>query len=369
LLYYALFGVTLGAQGVLWKPLKQALELRTGVFGTALMVLPLVAVSVLLQGGPLCAWAGKKYLAVAGLALLAAAALALTYAEELWGFVGALALAGAGGGLLETAMNAVTLDYEQAARREVMNLTHAGFSGGAVLGALGTGELLALGWDYGWVLGLLALLAGLGAAVTLPASYPPGDALPGGPGATLRLLFSRRNLVALALVCLLGGVGESVANNWSVLYLHELGADTFTGGVAFALFNGAMLAGRLVNAPVVARLGPRVSLVVSGLGLCLSALLLVLPGQVPLAVAALLVLGLAVAGVVPTALNAAAGLAPGNSGAVAGGMIAAVYVGFVLCPPVVGWLAELGSLQAALLLSVGFSGLAIIGSTRGVRKT
>lgn len=106
-------------------------------------------------------------------------------------------------------------------------------------------------------------------------------------------------------------------------------------------------------------LGPRASLRASGAGLLLAGGLLMLPGGVPLAVAAFALLGLAVAGVVPTVLSAGARLAPGRSGALAAGMLAAVYVSFMVGPPLIGWLAELFSLQAALL-TLALSGLGIL---------
>ena len=164
---------------------------------------------------------------------------------------------------------------------------------------------------------------------------------------------------------MLGAVGESVANLWSVIYLREQGAGALLGGATFALLSGAMLVGRLVNAPLLNRLGPRASLLVSGAGLILAAILLLLPGGVPLAIAAFMLLGLAVAGVVPTVFTAAARLAPGQSGAIAGGILAAVYLSFMVTPPVIGWLAEFFSLQAALL-TVGLSGLGMLWLARGV---
>jgi MFS family permease len=359
--------VLIGAQGVLWQPLKQTLGLSDGEFGTILPVQFLVAVAILLQGGPLSAWAGKKYLGMAGLATVAAALLALAWTGGIWGFVGALALMGAGYGLLETAMNAVTLDYEKAMRRNVMNLIHASYSGGAVVGALGTGTLLEWEWNYHQLLCGLAVLAGLTAAITGPVAFPPGESAAGGPAATLRLLLSKRALVVLALVCLMGVVGESVANNWTAIYLRDaLGASSFVGGLGLALCNGAMFVGRLLNAPLVARRGVRLSLLLSAGGLILSACVFLLPGKVPTAVAALVLLGMAVAGVVPTVLSAAAELAPGQSGAIAGGILATVYLGFVLSLPLVGWLAEFKSLQVALFGSVAFSGLVVIGLTRNI---
>jgi MFS family permease len=365
---FVLLGILIGAQGVLWAELMPALRVSKGAFGSAQLVSPLVSVALLLLGGQLSAWMGKKRLGIASLLLLGGSSLALAGITSLWGLVGALVLLGAGNGLFETAMNGATLDWEQVTRRNVLNFMHAGYSGGAIAGAFGAGGLLGLGWGYSQLFVLLAVLCGLTFVASLPVRYPPMDVAPTdtqGPGATLRLLLSRRTLIALALVCMLGAVGESVANLWSVIYLREQGAGAVLSGATFALLSGTMLVGRLVNAPLVDRLGPRVSLLASGAGLILATVLLLLPGGVALSVAAFMLLGLAVAGVVPTVLSAAANLAPGNSGAIAGGMLAAVYVSFMLCPPLIGWLADWFSLQAALL-TVGLSGLGILWLARGV---
>jgi hypothetical protein len=47
----------------------------------------------------------------------------------------------------------------------------------------------------------------------------------------------------------------------------ELGAHAFVGGAAFALFNGAMFAGRLLKTQLVNHQGARASLLVSGAGM------------------------------------------------------------------------------------------------------
>jgi len=366
--YFSLFGVIIGAQGVLWAELVSALRLSKSIFGAVQLVSPLLAVLLLLSGGQLVVWAGKKRLALASLLGLAGSNLALAGADGLLGLAGALLLAGAGNALLEMSMNGAALDYEQATGRSVMNLMHAGFSGGAVLGALGAGLLLGVGWSYGAILSLLALLCGLVLLSTLGVRYPPTDTVTStqsSPRATIQLILGQRALIFLAIICILGIVGESFANLWSVIYLHELGAATVVAGAAFALFNGAMFFGRLGNTWLVSRRGARVSLLASGATMLLSALLL-LPGGVPLAIISFVLLGLAVAGVVPTVLSAAARFAPGNTAALTGGIMAAAYTGFIICPPLTGWIADQLSLQAALI-TVGCSGLAMIWLARQVR--
>lgn len=366
--YLALFGVIIGAQGVLWAELLDALRLSKRAFGTAQLVSPVLSVALLMAGAQLAHWLGKKSLAIAGLAFLAGSNLALASADSLASLLGALLLAGAGNALLETAANGAMLDWEHATGHSAMNLMHAGFSAGAVLGALVAGLLIGQGWHYPAVLTLLAGLCMLVLLLSLPVRFPPveaGDGVEIGPSATVRMLFGMRVMLVLAVLCVLGVVGESVTNLWSVIYLHDLGANAVLGGATFGLFNGAMFAGRLANAWVVARWNARTSLLASGAGLVLATSLL-LPGSLVLAIAAFALMGLSVAGIVPTVLTAGARLVPGRSAAVAGGIMAVAYTGFIICPPLTGLIADLVSLKAALLI-VGLSGLGILALARGFR--
>jgi fucose permease len=368
--YFALFGVIIGGQGVLWAEVVRALALSKTSFGAVQLVAPLLSVGLLLSSGKIDRRFGKKRMALSGVALLAAAQLAIAWAPGLPLLAAALLLTGAGNALLETAMNSATLDWEQATGRRVMNAMHAGFSAGAVIGAFGTGQMLAQGWGYASVFMLITLLAVLNFAASLPVAYPPVQHVDAEEHAAatmpFRLLLRRPLLIALALLCLFGIVGEGTASLWSVLYLHELGAGAFVAGAAFAMFNVAMLVGRLLNTPLVSRRGPRASLLASGAGVVLAALLLLVPGGVPLAIVSFGLLGLAVAGVVPTVLSAAAQAAPGNSGAITGAIMAVAYSAFIVIPPLTGWLADTFSLQVALV-SVGLSGVGILWLARRVK--
>jgi MFS family permease len=360
--YFALFGLLLGGQGVIWADVLRVLGVSEGVFGTAQLAAPLVALVVLLFGGHLCARFGKRRIAAASLVVLAASAAALAAVRGVGSFVAALVLAGCGYGLIETAMNAATMDWERATGRSGrMNLMHAGFSAGAIAGALAAGAALARGASFRWILIAQAALCGVALIATFLVRFAPAEdhLHEAGIGQTLRLIVGRADLRRLATLGVLGVMGESVAFTWSVIYLQELGAPKFVSGFAFALFNAAMLLGRLINAPLVAKRGARLSLAISAALLVMATLLLVGTAQVWLATAAFVLLGLAVAGVVPTVLGEAARHAPGQSGAVAGGIMAAAYLGFIACPPGIGWLAQAFSLRAALA-AVGVSGVLML---------
>ncbi|MCW5882692.1 MAG: MFS transporter [Anaerolineae bacterium] len=358
--FFLLLGLIVGSLGVLWADIVPALGISLGVFGTAQLVSPLVSVVVLLFGASLSAWGGKKRLGLMAIALEGGAVLALAVAGGLAGLVVGLVIAGAANGLMEISVNGGTLDWERATGRHAMNYMHAGYSGGAVLGALGAGLLRGWGWGYQQVLILLAMFAAIVFLATLPTRFPP--TLDGRekshPADTIKILFSGRVMMTLALIAIIGPLAETVANVYSVIYLRGLGAAVVVGGLAFALFNAAMFLGRIGNASLVQRYGARFSLLASAVLLVIANGLLLIPGGVPLAVVAFMVLGVAVAGVVPTVLSAADQAMPNRSGAVAGAMMAACYTSFVIWSPVIGWIAELFSLQAALL-TVGVSGLAL----------
>lgn len=356
--YFGIVGVTLGATGVLLPEMMSALQMSKDVFGRVMLAGPLVALTMLLMAGQLSVWLGKKRLALVGLLLMTGSRLALAAVRGVWSFTGALALTGASNAIMEITMNGAVLDSKRVTRRGIMNMLHAGLSASTMLGALGAGMLLALGWSYSWVLVLLVLPAALALVATLLVHYPGGEIRPvaaGGPGATLRLLLSRRGLTALALICLLNAICEGMIGLWSIFYLRELGAPVFLSGVAFALLSGATFIGRMANAPLVARRGPKASLMVSSVGVVVATALLLLPGSVPLAMLAFVLLGLAASGVIPTALSTAAHLVPGQSSAITGGVLAVTRVGFIIMPPLVGTLTVLFSLQAALV-TVGLCG-------------
>ena len=369
--YFALFGAIIGVTGVLWDVLQRTLHVSDGVFGIALLVTPLMSVGVLLGISPLTTWAGKKRLALISVALIGFMQVSLAIATGLWAFIAVRAMIGIGYGLLEGTITSTTLDWEQATDRRAMNPMHAAFSGGAVLGALATGALLSISWSYQQVLVILALLAFVLCVTTLPVQFPPQTlsekTADSNPRATLAWMARQPELIVLMLLALLATTGEALAAFWSVIYLRDLGASLLVSGAALALFNGAMFVGRLINTLIVARFGTRVSLALSGAGVVIATALLV-PHDVGMAVAAFVVLGLAVAGVVPTVLSAAARPAPGQTTAIASVILPASFVGFIVTPPLIGWAAAWLGLHAALLVTLGMIGLALIGFIRAVRS-
>ena len=354
--YFGFCGLAYGGQGVLLAEIMRALGLSIGGYGSAELAPPLVGFALLVGGAGLTVAIGKRAVAMAGLVLFALAALLLAAASGFWSFAFSLVVLGGGYGAVEMAMNSAAMDWEQASGRQAMNLLHAVFSGGAIAGAGISGLLLERGVAYAGILWGFGCVCGLLLLITLMISFPPCGAVSEGGGG-IRLL-ARADLQVLATIGMLGVVGESVANCWSVIHLRSLGATALAGGASYALFNAGMLLGRLMNTVMVARQGARVSLRVSGAVVTMGGALLMTQGNLGLAVAGFALTGLGVAGIIPTVLSSAAERMPGRAAEVTGAVMGAIYLAFALCGPVVGWMAEWLSLNAAIAV-VCASGMAI----------
>jgi fucose permease len=352
LAHFVVFGCIVGVRGVIWTDVLKMLDIGEGRFGSAQLLPFLVSTMLLVQYARIAAWAPSKAIALTGLGLAGVATLALASVTSFWWFLGCLLILGAGTGSLDGALTQASLDWEQAARRRRMNVLHSGFSAGAVFGALGAGAGLGLGWSFRQVLVAQALLCLVVLVMSLPLKYPPTVELEatteeGG----WRTVLGRGSVRALVLICLLSVVVESVIFLWSVIYLRTaLGASALLGGAGFALFNAAMFIGRTLNASLVASYGARSSLQLSGVILVLGALLLMATEAISIAMAALALLGLGVAGVFPTVVSATGDVLPGQSGILTGVIMTSAYLAFLLTPPVVGWVAELASLRAAMAI-------------------
>jgi fucose permease len=253
---------------------------------------------------------------------------------------------GAAGGCLDVAMNAQGIAVERGYRRPVMSSFHGMFSLGAMVGAGTTGVLASLGvgmMAQFLAIGALTLLLGpLAKCAMLPAGADSGAQ---GPGFAL----PSRSLLALGAIAFCGLLGEGAIGDWSAVYLHRsLSADTEVAAMAFAVFSLTMALGRFTGDRIVARFGG--GAVVCGGG-ALAALGLggtLLIGRPEVAVIGFGLVGAGLSCVFPVALSAATRMPGMSAGSAIAGVCTIGYLGFLIGPPVIGGLAELTSLPAAL---------------------
>jgi MFS family permease len=211
----------------------------------------------------------------------------------------------------------------------------------------------------------LGVLIPLGAVILAVAAtrFPPQGEPTGNDRAARPELHRNLPLLLIALIATLALLSEGEMEHWSGVYLRQtLGLPALVGGSGVAVFYGAMAAGRLGSALVIGRFGNRRTLLGAGV-LTACGMALALATREPLlVVAGFLVVGLALSAVVPIAFSVAGDLAPERAGAAISVVTTLGYGGFLLGPVIVGGLAEVIGLRAALGI-IALSGLLILALT------
>jgi MFS family permease len=250
---------------------------------------------------------------------------------------------GACNGALDVAMNAQASEIESARGKSTMASFHGFFSAGGLAGASLGGLIIGSGLGDGRGAVMATVLAiGLLAAVTARLFVTPAS-----HGNAAHFERPHRAALSLGLLALACMVVEGAVADWSALLLTEhAGATAAVGAAGYAAFSIAMAACRFAGDSLIGAFGPRRLMMMGGLSIA-AGLALAASFSLPLPAAASFVLvGLGAANVVPV-IFAAAGRIPGLP---AGAGIAAVatigYTGFLLGPPVIGWIASMIGLPA-----------------------
>jgi predicted MFS family arabinose efflux permease len=357
-------GAQVGAFAVLVPDLASSRGLTPAALGAALAVMSAASIATLFAAGPLADRYGRRPLLVCGAAGFAAAFALLAAVEESAALWPTLAVYGVASGCLDLAANAVGADFERAYGVRAMVRLHAGFSAAAAVFALATAVVAdAAGHRaaYAAMAGGYVLLA---AAVTRAALPPHVVRAAEAPAAGGRFGLLRVPAVALATaICALCFFGDGAIEGFAALLLRGAqGTGTVGVGLSLAAFHAASLAGRLVSARVGDVRGDAFVLTSAGALAAAGMTVLVAAGSPVLAGAALLVVGFALAPVIPTVLSLAARSAPGRAGAAVSLVTTLGYSAFVLGPPVVGGVAGATSLRTALsLVIVTTAAFAVLG--------
>ena len=273
------------------------------------------------------------------------------------GFVALLILLAAFGvvtSVFDVAINTEAAQLELQCGRPLMSGMHGMFSLGGMVGAVTGG--LALGSGMGAQLHLLLVALAMAVAIGLAATRMLPREATASAGGDHAFKLPRGALVVLGALAALGLIAEGAIYDWSVLYMHqELGSPQNQAALAYASFSAAMAATRFAGDALRARFTPKALLRTSAV-LAAASMTLVLVVDVPwIGLVGFAGVGIGFANIVPILFAAAArvpNVAPSQGIAA---VAAAAYLGFMAGPPVIGFVAKLHSLTAALYLVVIFA--------------
>lgn len=266
---------------------------------------------------------------------------------------------GATHGAMDVAMNTWAGEVERHIGRPVMSSFHAMFSLGAGIGAA-SGFVAAraeLGLAPHFIIGgiLVAILSLWIAQIDWPSRARarskgnPVFAFPRGP------LF----LVGAFAFC--ASLGEGSMTDWSAVFLVEVTraseADAALGYVAFSV---AMVIMRLLGDRITNRLGPVSTARLAGLTAAIGVILVVGPGTYPAALIGFGFMGMGYAVIFPLAFSRATNDPHLSPGAAIASVSTLGYGGFLIGPPLIGFVAEASSIREAFVILLILSALIVV---------
>ncbi|MCA6492686.1 MAG: MFS transporter, partial [Chitinophagaceae bacterium] len=340
---------------------QQLYQLGNGALGAVLFALPAGSLISLPLWGWMIAKNGSKKMSAVGLLLYPVLLCIIPLMTTTWQLWLLLFLFGMTGNLCNIAINTQAVGVEKSYDRSIMATFHAIWSLAGFTGAF-LGNLL-ISWNVSLLLhfgiiaittyalllsGLPRLIKGDGGAVTSSGWVLPGKEL--------------MLLGCIAFCCM---ACEGTMFDWSGVYFqHVLQVPKSQVALGYAAFMSTMAGGRFLGDWFINRLGNRMVLRVSGLLITSGLLLSVLFPALVTATIGFMLVGLGVSSVIPVVYSNA-GKSADLSPSVALATVSSIgFIGFLIGPPIIGFIAEMFSLRWSFtliaLLGLGttfFSGL------------
>lgn len=361
LLFFAA-GLTFASWASRIPDVQHLYQLGNGALGAVLFALPAGSLISLPLWGWMIAKYGSKRMSALGLLIYPLLLCIIPMMTTTWLLWLLLFLFGMTGNLCNIAINTQAVGVEKSYDRSIMATFHAiwslaGFAG-AFLGNLFISRNITL-WHH---FTIIAIISGILLLTALPR-------LIRGDGATTttssRWVLPGKELLLLGCVAFCCMACEGTMFDWSGVYFqHVLQVPKNQVALGYAAFMSTMAGGRFLGDWFINRLGNRMVLRVSGLLITTGLLLSVLFPVLLTATVGFMLVGLGVSSVIPVVYSNA-GKSANLSPSVALATVSSIgFIGFLIGPPIIGFIAEMFSLRWSFtliaLLGLGttfFSGL------------
>lgn len=366
-LFYFGQGIAFASWASRIPDIKHSLNLSDGALGSILLALPLGQLATMPISGRLVTKYGSKLILTITAPLYVLALSNLGLATAPWHLAAFLFLFGVVGNMCNIAVNTQGSEAEKLFGRPIMTSFHgawsiAGFTG-ALVGLLMV-NLHIIPYYHFWIIAFLIW----GNVFLNYKHLVPGK---GAKSERKPKLFTMPEgaLLQLGIIGFCSMATEGAMFDWSGVYFKEIvKAPTSLVILGYASFMIMMATGRFVGDKIIEKLGRKKTIQISGLiissGMFLSVFL---PYIIPATIGFMLV-GIGVSSIVPTVYSVA-----GKNGKVAPGIAIAMvssvsYLGFLMGPPLIGYISALSSLQYSYAV-IGIFGLLVsllVGKIRAI---
>jgi MFS family permease len=356
-LFYFAMGLCFATWASRIPDIKTALNLNEADLGTVLFAIPCGQLFAMPFSGKLATKYGSHKTAVFGLTLYILSMIFLGVGHERWHLMLALFFFGVFSNLTNISINTQGIYTEGLFRRAIMSSFHGAWSSAGFTGAIIGFAMMSfkvsplIHFTIVAVLLLLVVLFNYKYLIKAKSVAP----------AEKKQLLSKPNpvLIWLGVIGFCCMVSEGIMFDWSGVYFRDVvkapGSWVMLGYTSFMVM---MAAGRFLGDAVIRKVGRKPVLQISGCLISAGLYCAVfLPYIVPSALAFMAV-GLGVSTIVPTVYSIA-GRTPGISPSIALTTVSSVsFLGFMVGPPVIGYIAHASSLRVSFAL-VGIFGFLI----------
>lgn len=335
--------------------MKQALALTDSELGFALSAFAAGTMLTMFLAGVLVTRLGSRKTLLMGGLLVALSLPLCAMAESAVALAATIFLLGVTNGILDVSMNTHGAVIEAQKGRPLMSSFHAVFSIGGLAGASTVATLLS---DKLGVIQCLSIAGALMAVATLVVARSLGNLQPEvtvGERVAVQKSFAwpNRLLLCIAGLTFLALFIERTVIDWSSLYLTDVShSSTNIAAFAFGAFSLAMAIGRLSGDFIIRRFGINWVLTASGAVGALGLVLAMLIPQPGTSIVGFILVGIGLSNMTPLLYSQASRAYPGAPGLGLAMNGTLGYAGFLLAPPVIGFMSDSVGLKMAMIVPV-----------------
>jgi len=274
---------------------------------------------------------------------------------------------GVGFGTLDVSMNTTASNIGRQARRHMMSSFHATFSVGNLLGAVTMGKIISYGGTLKLCMGtagaLVVLLAALSYWLNARRYHEAENSFSASIDVAISTKLGCRQFKLILLfgsLALVSMLAEGGVMDWSGIFLVKtFAASESVGAYAFAIFAGSVALGRILGDRLTLAIGLQRAIQLGGAVCATSVFVMLVCSNVQAALVTLAVCGFGIANINPAIFAAAGSIGSDSTGKAMSIVKSMGYVGLLIGPVLLGFLAKKFDLGVSfLLVALAFASIA-----------
>ena len=354
--FYFCMGFSFASWASRIPDIKTRLQLNEAQLGTILLALPLGQLVTMPISGRLVTKYGSRTIMTFAAILYAIELTNIGWAAKMWQLGLALFVFGVVGNMANISVNTQGVLAEKAYGRPIMTSFHgvwsiAGFTG-ALVGLLMMNLKLTPRQHFFIVASLVFIIVLLARKYLIRGTVASAEK---------KKFFSKPAgvLVQLGIIAFCSMAAEGCMFDWSGVYFKEVvEAPRSLIILGYASFMVMMATGRFFGDRIISNVGRKKLLQVSGILILTGLMISVLFPYIVTATLGFIIVGLGVSSIIPTVYSTAARATKIAPGMALASVSSIGFLGFLLGPPLIGYIAELASLRYSLAV-IALFGLCI----------